>query len=66
MANCDTGQWTKYSNKTPLGEVTMLHVPARAWMDITMDFLKMSPVFTYCYTFYPNIPLEEDHMICFS
>jgi len=46
----------------------MLHVPARAWMDITIDFLKMSPVFTYCSTLYPNIPLEDcdDHMICFS
>jgi len=31
-----------------------------------MDFLKMSPVFTYCSTLYPNIPLEDDHMICFS
>jgi len=44
----------------------MLHVPARVWTDITMDFLKMSPVFTYCSTSYPNIPLEDDHMICFS
>jgi len=44
----------------------MLHVPARAWTDITMDFLKMSPVFTYCATLYPNNPLEDDHMICFS
>jgi len=26
----------------------------------------MSPVFTYCSTLYPNIPLEDDHMICFS
>jgi len=26
----------------------------------------MSLVFTYCSTLYPNIPLEEDHMICFS
>jgi len=35
-------------------------------MDISMDFFKMSPVFTYCSTLYPNIPLEDDHMICFS
>jgi len=35
-------------------------------MDITMDFLKISPVFTYCSTLYPNITLEDDHMICFS
>jgi len=31
-----------------------------------MDFLQMCPVFTYCYTLYPNIPLEDDHVICFS
>jgi len=46
VASCDTCQRTKYSNKLPLGQVTMLHVPARAWTDITMDFLKMSPVLT--------------------
>jgi len=66
IASCDTCQWTKYSNKPPLGQVTMLHVPARAWTNITMDFLKMSSVLTYCSTLYPNIPLEDDHMICFS
>jgi len=66
IACCDTCQRTKYSNKPPLEQVTMLHVPARACTDITMDFLKMSPVFTYCSTLYPNIPLEDDHMICFS
>jgi len=26
----------------------------------------MSPVFTYWASLYPNIPLEDDHMICFS
>jgi len=31
-----------------------------------MHFLKMSPVFTYCSTLYPNIPLEDDYLICFS
>jgi len=31
-----------------------------------MDFLKISPVFTYCCTLYPKIPLEDDHVICFS
>ena len=66
VASCDTCQRKKYSNKPPLGQVIMLHVPARAWTDITMDFLKMSPVFTYCSSLYPNIPLEDDHMICFS
>jgi len=57
VASCDTCQRTKYSNKPPLGQVTMLHVPARACKDITMDFLKMSPVFTYYSTLYLNIPL---------
>jgi len=66
VASCETCQWTKYSNKPPLGQVTILHVPARAWTDITIDFLKMSPVFTYCSTVYPNIPLQDDHLICFS
>jgi len=66
VASCNTCQQTKYSNKPPLGQVTMLHVSARAWADITMDFLKMSPVFTYCSALYPNIPLEDDQMICFS
>jgi len=32
---------------------------------MTMDFLKMLPVFTYCSSLYPNIPLEVDHVICF-
>jgi len=66
VSSYNTCQRTKYSNKPPLGQVTMLHVPARVWTDISTDFLKMSPVFTYCSTLYPNITLEEDHMICFS
>jgi len=66
VASCNTCQRTKYSNKPRLGQLTMLHVPARACMNSTMDYLKMSPVFTYCSTLYPNIPLEDNHMICFS
>jgi len=66
VTSCETCQRTKYNNKPPLEQVTMLHVPARAWTDITMDFLKISPVFTYCSTLYPNIPLEDNHMMCFS
>ena len=31
-----------------------------------MDFLNISPVLIDCSTLYPNIPLEDDHMICFS
>ena len=44
----------------------MLHVPAIAWTDITMDFLKMFPVFTYCSTLYPKVPLEDDQLISLS
>ena len=62
----DTCQRTKHSNKPPLEQVIILHVHARDCMDITMDFLNMSPVFTYCSTLYPNIPLEDDNMIWFS
>jgi len=31
-----------------------------------MDILKMSPVFFCCSILYPNIPLEDNHVICFS
>jgi len=65
MATCDTCQWANYSNKPPLGHVPMLHVPARTWTHISMDLLKVSPVFNYCSTLYPKIPLEDDHMIYF-
>jgi len=37
VESCDSCQLTKYSNKPPLGQVTMLHVPARAWTDITIS-----------------------------
>jgi len=66
VVSCDTCQRMKYSNKPPLGQVTILYIPAKAWADISMDFLKMPPVFTYCSTLYPNILLEDDHIICFS
>jgi len=29
VASCHTGQQRNYSNRPPLGQVTMLHVPAR-------------------------------------
>jgi len=35
-------------------------------MDFMMDFLKMSPVFNYFSTLYPNIAFEDDRMISFS
>jgi len=66
VASCDTYQRTKYSNKAPLGKVTMLHVPIRALTDITMDFLKMSLVLSYCSKLYPKIPLEDRSLICLS
>ena len=55
MSSCDTCQRTKYSNKSPLGQVNMLHVSARARTDITIYFLNISAVFTYCSTLYSNI-----------
>jgi len=66
IASCDTCQPTMYINKPLLGQVTMLRVPARAQTYITMNFLKILPVFTYCSTWYHNIPLEDDYMICLS
>ena len=38
----------------------------RPWSNITIDFLKLSPVFTKCSLLYPNIPVGEDHVICIS
>jgi len=34
-------------------------------MYINMDLLKMSPIFPYYYTLYPNIPLEDNQDLCF-
>ena len=31
-----------------------------------MDFLKLSPVFTKCSVLHPNIPVDEDHIVCIS
>jgi len=66
IASCDTCQRTKYSNQAPVGLVVPLHVPQRPWTDISMDFLKLSPVFTKCCSLYANIPSDEDHMLCIS
>ena len=48
VASCDTCQRVMQSNKPPLGLVTGLHVPVRPWTDISMDFLKLTPVFIKC------------------
>jgi len=65
VLGCDTCQGTKYSKKPLLGQVTMFQVRARATMDINLDFLKMSRIFTYYSALYTNIPLEDDYMIYF-
>ena len=66
VASCNTCQRVKKSHKPPLGLVTALHVPVRPWMDISMDFLKLTPVFIKCSTMYPNIEIDNDHMLCIS
>ena len=66
VGSCDICQRTKYSQRGPIGYITPLHVPGRPWSNITMDFLKLSPVFTKCSVLYPNIPVGEDHIVCIS
>ena len=66
VASCHTCQGTKYSKMPPLGQVTILYIPAGAWMNITIDFLNIFPIFTYYYTLCRNISREDEHVICFS
>ena len=66
VASCDTCQPVKQSHKPPLGLVTPLHVPVRPCTDISMDFLKLTPVFIKGSTMYPNIEIDEEHMLCIS
>ena len=44
VASSDTCQGVKQSNKPPLGLVTTLHVSVRPCTDISMNFLKLTPV----------------------
>ena len=66
IGSCDICQRTKYIQKRPIGYVTPLYVPVRPWSDITIDFLKLLPVFTKCSALYSNIPVGEDHIVCIS
>ena len=66
IGSCDICQRRKYRQKRPIGYVTPLHVPVRPQSDLTMDFLKMSAVFSQCSVLYPNIPIGEDHIVCIS
>ena len=66
VASCVTCQRVTQSNKPPLGLVTPLHIPVRPCTDILMDFLQLTPVFMKCSTMYPNIEIDNDHMLCIS
>jgi len=66
VSSCDTCQHTKYYNKPPVGLVTPLHVPIRPVSDLSMDFLKLTPVFIKCSVVYPYIPFDEHHVVCIS
>lgn len=57
---------TEYLQRGHIRYVTSLHVQLKLCSDITMDFLKLSPVFTKCSVVYLNIPVNEDHTICMS
>ena len=66
MASCDTCQRVKHSNKALLELVTPLHVRVRPWTYISMHFVKLTPVFIKSSTIYPNIEIDNDHMLCIS
>ena len=63
VASCDTCQRVKQSNKPPLRLVTTLHVPVSPWNHISMDYLQLTPIFIPCSTMYPNIEIDNDHML---
>ena len=54
------------SNKPPLIPVTPLHIPVRPCTDIEMDFPKLTAVFIKYSTMYPNIEIDNDHILCIS
>ena len=66
VGTCDICQRTTCLQRGPIGYITLLHVPVRPCSDLTMDFLKLSPVFTKCSLLYPHIPVGEDHIVCIS
>ena len=66
VGSYDICQRMKYSQKGPIENVTALHVPGRSCSDITMDFLKLSPIFNKGSVLYPNIPVGEDQIACIA
>ena len=66
IESCNTCQEVTNSNKPPLGLVTQLHVPVRPGTDISIYFLKLTPPFIKCSSIYPNIEIDNDHMLCIS
>ena len=66
VGTCNICKRTKYSQREPIGYVIPLHMPVRLWSNLTMDFLKLLPIFTKCSLVYPNIPAGEDHMVCIA
>ena len=66
VESCDICQRTKYSQRGPIGYVTQLYMSVKLCSDITIDFLKLSLVFTKCSVLYTNIPLGEDHIVSIS
>ena len=66
VGSCNICQNTKYAQRGPIGYITKLYVPVIPCSNITMDFLKLSLVFTKCSVLYPNIHVGEDHIVCIS
>ena len=54
----------KYLQGGPSGYTTPLNVPVRQASNMTIYVLKLSSAFTKCYVLYPNIPIDEDHIVC--
>ena len=66
VGSCDICLRTQYPHRGPIAYVTLLHIPVRPWRDITVDFLKLSPVFTKCSLLHTNIHVGEYHIGCIS
>lgn len=66
VASCNTCQAVKQQNKPPLGLVIPLHVPVRSWTDISIDFLKVTPVFIKYSTMYPNMEIDKYYLLCIA
>ena len=66
VISCDICQSTKYLQRGPIGYVIPLYMPVRLWSNITMDYLKLSLVYTRCSGWYLNICVGEDHIVRIS